>query len=699
MKLRWKFFCVLLAFSLVPLGAVALIGHQETLGMSAAIATDVNRTLIQSAGSVLRLTADSSARILDKTKVAVEFALAGLAHEAEVVLSEAAPGSGRVFRAEDFDSPATAPPDLAPRVGTGGAWVSLEHPVVLLAPGVSAEAAADEIDRLSLLTDAFLNMSDMLGRSLYWVHVSTESGVHVSFPGHGGYPAGYDPRERTWYRNAADDATYWSPPYVDATTGLLTMTASRAVRGADGLRAGVVAVDVLLNEALRVEALSAWWTDAARSMIVRPVYDPATRTTDLRVIAQKDVQSPANAWAGSESFERLVPDDPARMQDLAQQMATGHAGLLELSFGGTPSMCAFAPTFGESWFVIVVPRSVIERVPERTLHIVQTHTREREWAAAAAAAVAVVLAALAALLGSRGFTRPMVDLAEAAGRLSRGDYDVQVRSRTGDERDQLIRSFNEMVPRLKDQLRMHESLQLATEVQQNLLPKVMPAWPGVDVSALSIYCDETGGDYFDFIADPNDPSGSGTVVVADVSGHGAHAALLMASARAGLRLRASLPGTAADIVSDVNRLFSEDVGDTGSFMTMFYLTVDGPGKSMRWVRAGHDPGILYDPRSGRVEELGGRGAPLGLDPETLFQERYRTDLPPGAIIFIGTDGIWESMAPDGALFGKAALYDLIRANSRRSPREIVAAVVAALEAHRQGAKPADDITMAVVKLT
>jgi serine phosphatase RsbU (regulator of sigma subunit) len=57
------------------------------------------------------------------------------------------------------------------------------------------------------------------------------------------------------------------------------------------------------------------------------------------------------------------------------------------------------------------------------------------------------------------------------------------------------------------------------------------------------------------------------------------------------------------------------------------------------------------------------------------------------------------MAPDGALFGKAALYDLIRANSRRSPREIVAAVVTALEAHRQGAKPADDITMAVVKLS
>jgi sigma-B regulation protein RsbU (phosphoserine phosphatase) len=698
-KLRWKFFCVLLVFSLAPLGVVALIGHHENLGTSAAIATDVSSALIHSTGSVLKLWADTSARILDKTKVAVEFALADLARETEVVLAEAAPAPMRVYFAADFDAAATAPPDLAPRAATGDAWVSLEHPAALLAPGAPAQAAEEDIDRLSLLADAFLNLTEKLGRSLHWVHVTTESGAHISFPGHGGYPDGFDPRERSWYRNAADDAVHWSPPYVDAITGQLTMTASRAVRGVDGARVGVAAVDVLLNDALRVQELSAWWTAAARSMIVRPVYDPATRTTELRIVAQKDSQSPPNVWAESAAVERLAADDPNGANELARLMAAGQAGLLELPFGGTPSVWALAPSFGGSWFVVIVPRTVIERAPERTLDIVRRHTREREWAMAAAAAGAVVLAAIAALLGSRGFTRPMVELVEAAGRLSRGDYDVQVHSRTRDERDQLIRSFNEMVPRLKDHLRMHESLQLATEVQQNLLPKVMPAFAGMDVSALSIYCDETGGDYYDFIADPNDPSGPGTIVVADVSGHGAHAALLMASARAGLRLRASLPGTAADIVADVNRMFSEDVGDTGSFMTMFYLTVDGPGRSMRWVRAGHDPAILYDPRSGRFEELGGRGAPLGFDPGTSFQERFRTDLVPGAIIFVGTDGIWEAMAPDGTMFGKAALHELIRTNSRRSAGQIVAAVVAAIEAHRQGAKPADDITMAVVKLT
>jgi len=141
MKLRWKFFVVLLVFSLAPLGVVALVGHRQTIGMSHAIATDVNRILSQAAGSVLRLTTESSGRMVDKTKVAVEFALMELAHEAEALLSEEAPGSARVYYAPEFDNPDTAPPDLAPRPGSAGTavageWVSFEHPAARgVAPG------------------------------------------------------------------------------------------------------------------------------------------------------------------------------------------------------------------------------------------------------------------------------------------------------------------------------------------------------------------------------------------------------------------------------------------------------------------------------------------------------------------------------------------------------------------------------------
>jgi sigma-B regulation protein RsbU (phosphoserine phosphatase) len=289
-------------------------------------------------------------------------------------------------------------------------------------------------------------------------------------------------------------------------------------------------------------------------------------------------------------------------------------------------------------------------------------------------------------------------LVDAAGRLSRGDFTVRVNSRTGDERDQVIQAFNDMVPKLEDHLRMRESLQLATEVQQNLLPQSEPSLPGLDIAGLSLYCDETGGDYFDYLEVSKDPLGAAAVVVADVSGHGVYAALLMASARAALRLRASLPGGPAEIVADVNRQFTADVGSSGAFMTLFYLAIDSTRQALRWVRAGHDPAILYDPDSESFEELSGRGLPLGVDEDALFEENEKRNLKPGGVIFIGTDGIWETAGPDGRLFGKEALRELIRTIFDRSARDITKAVVQALEAFRQGLKPADDITMVVIKI-
>ena len=188
------------------------------------------------------------------------------------------------------------------------------------------------------------------------------------------------------------------------------------------------------------------------------------------------------------------------------------------------------------------------------------------------------------------------------------------------------------------------------------------------------------------------------MVVADVSGHGVHAALLMASARAALRLRASLGGSLSAIVADVNRQFTEDVGDSGAFMTLFYLSVDGMRKTARWVRAGHDPAIYFDPASGRFEEFSGHGAPLGMEKGVLFEEQRRAGLKSGGMIFIGTDGIWETADPQGEMFGKQRLREILRTRHSDSAREIIQAVSQALEKHRQGLKPADDITMVVVKI-
>jgi phosphoserine phosphatase RsbU/P len=163
-------------------------------------------------------------------------------------------------------------------------------------------------------------------------------------------------------------------------------------------------------------------------------------------------------------------------------------------------------------------------------------------------------------------------------------------------------------------------------------------------------------------------------------------------------MRASLPGGPAEIIADVNRQFAADVEASGAFMTLFYLAIDSTRRAVRWVQAGHDPAILYDPGSGRFEELGGREFPLGVKEDTVFKEREKRDLQPGGIIFIGTDGIWETAGPDGRLFGKERLRDLIRATCEHNARHVTKAIVEALESFRQGLKPSDDITMVVIKI-
>jgi len=706
MKLRSKFFFILLVFSLLPLGAVAFISHRAMSRMGAVMSTDVHQDLIRIASGGLKATAESSAAILAKSRQAVEFALTSLASEAEVMLAEEPIASTKVYFAGDFDEPGSAPPDFGPRSGyvkktadgrIVDEFISLNHPVVLLAPGTYAADVAEDIDRLSALTASFADIALKMAPTLHWLYVSLENGVHVSYPGHGGYPSGYDPRRRPWYTDATDEI-HWTLPLVDATTGRVIVTASKLIRHADGSPAGVTAMDLLLTEVLRIEALSSLWTTAMRSFLVASVTEPEVEGAELLILAQKDYQAQTPSWEQTINKEWLSSDEPERMALLIDELRRGRSGYVEMPFKGVDSTWAFAPLDGQIWFVVIVPKSVLDLLPQHILQIVQKYTNEELLITSVAAGGAILLAVLAAFLGSRSFTRPMYELVDASGRLSRGDFNVRLQPQTGDERDQVIRAFNEMVPKLEDHLRMHESLRLATEVQQNLLPQAEPSLPGLDIAGLSLYCDETGGDYYDYLSISEDPLGAAAVVVGDVSGHGAHAALLMASARAALRLRASLPGSPAQIIADVNRQFASDVEASGAFMTLFYLAIDSTRKTAQWVRAGHDPAILYNPDTERFDELSGHGSALGLNDDAVFEEKELKHLQPGQIIFIGTDGIWETAGPDGRLFGKKALRDLIRTNCELRARDITKAIVDALETFRQGLRPSDDITMVVIKI-
>jgi len=302
------------------------------------------------------------------------------------------------------------------------------------------------------------------------------------------------------------------------------------------------------------------------------------------------------------------------------------------------------------------------------------------------------------LLVSGTITRPLNEIIRVLKRVRDGHFDQKVQVTSNDEIGYTGDVINEMTEGLQERNRMRSSLELAKEVQQHFLPDSDPFVHGLDIAGQSIYCERTGGDYYDYLDFGDLTAGKVGIAVGDVSGHGIPSALLMASVRASLRQRALLPGSLADIISDVNRHLAQDVEESGRFMTLFYSEIDTQNRTIRWVRAGHDPAIFYDPESDLFEELKGPGLALGVDSEWQYLENRRSDLKPGHIILMGTDGIWEAHNPQGQTFGKAALRNIIRQNASASAQELRQAILQAVEHFRQGIPPEDDVTLVVIKV-
>jgi len=240
------------------------------------------------------------------------------------------------------------------------------------------------------------------------------------------------------------------------------------------------------------------------------------------------------------------------------------------------------------------------------------------------------------------------------------------------------------------------ALNVAQEVQQSLLPKHPPQEKCFELAGSSLYCDETGGDYYDYFELSSLGPDVYGVVVDDVSGHGISSALLMASVRAYLRGRITKPGSVAEIITEVNRMVAADTMATGQFMTLFFLMIEARKSRLTWVRAGHDPALVYSPDTDNFEELGGRGLALGVNEEWRYDD-YAVDVMPGQIVVLPTDGIWEAQNKQGEMFGKNRFKEVIRRNADLETDALRMAIIDSVTAFRGEAPQEDDITLVVSK--
>jgi phosphoserine phosphatase RsbU/P len=729
LRLRWKLMILLLAMALGPMAAVVVIDRRATRRLGEQLGQQMHATLLDIAERQLLRAVEDFGRLLGAEKRAVELS----------VRMQARAAAERLTTARGIDDDAAQPQaiphslfdDVRRHPAIPGIQRSPRHvhhaddgtliPMAVsyevtsfLLPGGREELdASDAMRRLAAMLDDYRAVRAAAPDQIIWQYTALPDGLQQAYPGHGGYPEDFDPRQRPWYLRAVeayerarhpspDAAVTWVPPMVDAATRDLVLTVAAPVVDHAGNLRGVTALDVSMRGLLSRATMPVPWSEQAETlMIIVPRDHVPEQWLHRPLVFASSLEHRPRDWTRPPPLRPLSLDDDATLASVIADMNAPRSNARSVKIDGEDRLLAYGPISDDGMFLAVtLPMSMLLQSVEQAEQHVLTQARAAMLRATFVGVIVAMLAAMIAWFGARVVTRPVDQLADAAAAIADGDLDTRVTIRTHDELEKLGNAFNRMVPKLRDRLRMRDSLALAMQVQQNLLPDAPPRIEGLDIAGRSIYCDETGGDYYDFL-DLSDLSQPGrrrlVVAVGDVTGHGVAAAILMATARALLRSRIDHGNELAAVISNINLHLADD-RQAGRFMTLLCLLLDVDQRMLTWVGAGHDPVIVYDPGTDAFDELAGVDLPLGVDPTWQYQHFCSDRWQPGMVLLIGTDGIWETRDPDGRQFGKVRLREVLRAHAGEPAQAVGEAIVAAVEAFRGRGPQEDDLTFVVIKL-
>lgn len=242
---------------------------------------------------------------------------------------------------------------------------------------------------------------------------------------------------------------------------------------------------------------------------------------------------------------------------------------------------------------------------------------------------------------------------------------------------------------------VERELKVVADIQRSLLPKTIPTIPGLGLAAYYQTSQWAGGDYYDFFPLPD---GRWGILIADVSGHGTPAAVMMAITHSIAHAVPGPPDPPASMLNHVNRqLATHYTADNETFVTAFYGTYDPARRELTYACAGHNPPRLKRCEDGSVISLDSVGnLPLGLFPEQEYEQSTQT-LRPGDQIVFYTDGITDATNPTGSMFGMGRLDEAL-ANCHLDADGLIEAVLEALQDFTDGEPAADDRTLLVAKV-
>ena len=302
-----------------------------------------------------------------------------------------------------------------------------------------------------------------------------------------------------------------------------------------------------------------------------------------------------------------------------------------------------------------------------------------------------------------GITSAVKTLHRGTRRIAEGDLDTKIIIPSEDELGDLATSFNAMAGAVKkgreeaiERERLERELETARQIQEKLLPHEMPQLPGFEIAGISLPSQQVGGDYFDFL---DMGTGQLGIAIADVSGKGIPAALLMANLQASLHAQVIKKGTVAEVASRMNSLLVKST-DTHMFATFFYGILDQVKSTFTSTNAGHNPPLLFR-EDGKIKRLEAGGLVLGFLPDQKYTQQT-VKIKQGEVVVLFTDGITEAAGPSlekisENLFGEERLIEVIRASLAKSAVEIQAAILQAISNHTGNVPQYDDITLVVIK--
>ncbi|MBO5551601.1 MAG: SpoIIE family protein phosphatase [Lachnospiraceae bacterium] len=592
-------------------------------------------------------------------------------------------------------------PVLPPDKKNAGKYVMMRD---LKDESIGLEDINEDMCLLGNMDSAFSSIMEVAGDEIATMYMGVESGIMISYdqysqladpgPGNESY---FDFTQRPWYISAKETGgVVFSDTYMDDYGRGLTISCSAPFTNAEGEFAGVVSMDILIDDLLQ-SIINLQSTDGSYVMLVEK---------DGDIIASPFMEK------NQETFENILKNKDSEMGQVADKILSGVSGIAKTEKGVYYSYAEIGMT---DWtLVIYIPAESIGDPVDKIEDTIQSGTDatllsiSRTIRGTILTLLIVIFIIIAGVLIVSGkfsdrIIRPLIALRDDVMIISGGDLKHKAKIVDNDEVGDLATAFNDMSSSLTEYIdnltkvtaekeRIGAELNVATQIQADMLPRKFPPFPDrtdeFDLYASMDPAKEVGGDFYDFFLIDDDHIG---LVMADVSGKGVPAALFMVIAKTLIKNRALLGGSPSEVLEYANDQLCEG-NEAELFVTVWMAIIEiSTGKGVA-ANAGHEHPVIKR-RDGKFELSVYRHSPAVATMEGIPFKQHDFELYPGDSLFVYTDGVPEATNADNELYGTDRLLEALNSEPDADVKRRLEIVKASVDSFVGEAPQFDDLTM------